>query len=94
MSSKQRANASNSASNSASASTSQSGVFARPTPPSGYLVTVSHVQITPLLEACFQRQLERTASGDAFEAITSADLGLSAVTVTLSAEGICYPTGE
>ena len=94
MSSKQRANTSNSASNSASASTSQSGVFARPTPPSGYPVTVSHVQITPLLEACFQRQLERTASGDALEAITSADLGLSTVTVMLSAEGIRYPTGE
>jgi len=46
------------------------------------------------MEACFQRQLERAASGEAFEAATSTDLGLSTVTVTLSAEGIHYPTGE
>jgi predicted methyltransferase len=90
MSSKQRAKPTNSA----SGPDSSAGVFARPTPPTGYPVTVSHMQITPLLEACFQRQLERTASGDAFEAATSTDLGLSTVTVTLSAEGIHYPTGE
>jgi predicted methyltransferase len=90
MSSKQRAKPTNSA----SGPDSSTGVFARPTPPAGYPVTVSHMQITPLLEACSQRQLERAASGEAFEAVTSADLGLSTVTVTLSADGIHYPTGE
>ncbi len=90
MSSKQRANSANAA----SASSSPSGVFARPTPPTAYPVTVSHMQIAPLLEACFQRQVERAASGDVVEVTTSADLGLSPVIVTLSAEGIRYPTGE
>ncbi|HEY7848460.1 MAG TPA: methyltransferase domain-containing protein, partial [Ktedonobacterales bacterium] len=71
-----------------------SGAFARPLPPTGYPVTVSHVQIGPLMEACYQRQLETAKSGDAFEATTSADLGLSTLTVTISAEGMRYPSGE
>lgn len=70
------------------------GVYARPAAPTGYPVTVSHLQIAPLLEAYAKRQGTGPAEGEALEVSTSADLGLSTVTVALGHDGVRYPTGE
>lgn len=76
------------------APTPPAGVFARPTPPTGYPATVSHVQLKPLL-AAWQAHLAAGGAPDgAIEVETSADLGLSTLTVTLTSTGIIYPTGE
>lgn len=80
--------------NPAGGQSAASSVFAKPSPPTGYPVTVSHVQIDPLMEACYQRQLTIAAGGEAFAATTSADLGLSTLPITISAEGMRYATGE
>lgn len=65
-----------------------SGVFGRPTPPTGFPLTVSHVQLRPLLAAWEAQTEERTS------ATTSPDLGLSTLEVTLSADGVSYPGGD
>jgi len=65
-----------------------SGVFGRPTPPVGFPLTVSHVQLRPLLAAWHARPTEEIT------ATTSPDLGLSTQTVTLSVDGVRYPDGE
>ncbi|HZC04675.1 MAG TPA: methyltransferase [Ktedonobacterales bacterium] len=71
-----------------------SGLYARPTPPTGYAVTVSHVQISPLMEACAERGLTTVPEGEAYAATTSADLGLSTLSVRMSRVGVRYPAGE
>ena len=64
------------------------GVFGPPAPPVGYPLTVSHVQLRPLL-AQWQANPQESTSG-----VTSPDLGLSTLDVSLTAEGIAYPNGE
>lgn len=64
------------------------GVFAIPTAPGGSALTVSHVQLTPLL-AARQANTEPTLT-----TTTSPDLGLSTVEVTLTPTGLIYPSGE
>lgn len=64
------------------------GVFGRPTPPVGFPLTVSHVQLRPLLAEWEARQVEQTP------ATTTPDLGLSTLEVLLSADGVQYPSGE
>ncbi len=64
------------------------GVFAIPTAPVGYALTVSHVQLTPLLAA------RQANSEPTFSATTSPDLGLSTVEVILTPTGLIYPSGE
>ncbi len=64
------------------------GVFAIPSATTGYPLTVSHVQLAPLLVA-WEANTEPTCS-----ATTSPDLGLSTVEVTLTTTGLIYPSGE
>ena len=70
------------------------GVYAKPSPPTGYPVTVSHLQVVPLLEAYARHQRGGATDPEPLEASTSTDLGLSTVTVTLSDDGVRYPAGE
>lgn len=64
-------------------------LYARPQPPAGYPVVVSHVQIEPLL-AAYEAQ---TASQPPPTLETSADLGLSQIGVPLDIAGVHYPDG-
>lgn len=68
-----------------SSSGGNAGIFAPPSPPTGYPVTVSHLQLRPLLAA------REASDADQLTATTSADLGLSTVEVTLTATGVAYP---
>ncbi|HEX8981258.1 MAG TPA: methyltransferase domain-containing protein [Ktedonobacterales bacterium] len=64
------------------------GIFAIPSAPTGYPLTVSHMQLAPLL-AVWQANTETTLS-----VTTSPDLGLSTVEITLTPTGLVYPAGE
>lgn len=70
------------------AQAAQPGAFAPPSAPSGYPLTLSHVQARPLLA-----QWE-AGSGEPQTATTSPDLGLSTVPVTLTSAGVSFPSGE
>lgn len=70
------------------------GVFAKPSPPVGYPVIVSHLQVAPLLEEFTGSQARDASDGAPLEATTSADLGLSTISVALNDDGIRYPSGE
>ncbi|HET9109317.1 MAG TPA: methyltransferase domain-containing protein [Ktedonobacterales bacterium] len=70
------------------------GVYATPSPPTGYLVTVSRLQVAPLLEAYTKRQVRDASDSTSLEATTSADLGLSMISVALTDGGIRYSPGE
>jgi predicted methyltransferase len=65
-------------------------LYARPKPPAGFPVVVSHIQIAPLA-ALYD---ERSPGAESLELETSADLGLSTVTVTLDEDGLHYPDGS
>ncbi len=67
-------------------------VYARPTPPRGYAVTVSHAQIAPLLAAWLGHT--DAAHAEQLRATTSPDLGLSTVEVTLAPDGVRFASGE
>ncbi len=64
------------------------GAFGPPAPPVGYPLTVSHIQLRPLL-AQWEANPQEPAT-----ATTSPDLGLSTLDVSLTTEGIGYPGGE
>ena len=65
-----------------------SSAFGWPSPPTGYPLTVSHIQLRPLLAQWEAARREPQAAN------TSPDLGLSTVAVTLSDGGIAYSNGE
>ena len=71
-----------------------SGLYTRPAAPTGYPATVSHFQLAPLLAAWQAHLLAGGAPDDRIEVETSADLGLSTLTVTLTSTAVLYPTGE
>jgi uncharacterized protein len=64
-------------------------LYARPAPPAGYPVVVSHIQLAPLLTA-WQTQSDAIPVDEE----TSADLGLSTVTARLDSDGVRYPDGS
>ncbi|HEX8727405.1 MAG TPA: methyltransferase domain-containing protein [Ktedonobacterales bacterium] len=70
------------------------GAYAWPTPPTGYPVTVSYLQVAPLLATWEARLAAGVAPDERMEATTSADLGLSTLTVMLNSTGVIYPGGE
>jgi predicted methyltransferase len=70
------------------------GVYAWPTPPTGYPVIVSHLQMAPLLATWEAQVVAGAAPDERVEAMTSADLGLSTLTVSLTSAGVNYPGGE
>lgn len=70
------------------------GAYAWPTPPAGYPVTVAHFQVAPLLAAWDAHVRAGGSPDERILATTSADLGLSSLTVTLTSMGVSYPAGE
>lgn len=70
------------------------GVYAWPTPPTSYPVTVSHLQLAPLLAAWDARLAAGGSPDDHIETETSPDLGLSSRMATLTSTGVIYPSGE
>ncbi|HEX9035749.1 MAG TPA: methyltransferase domain-containing protein [Ktedonobacterales bacterium] len=64
-------------------------LYARPGPPEGYPVVVSHVQLAPLLAV-----RDSISGASVQEWKSSADLGLSIVSVRLNANGALYPDGS
>lgn len=64
------------------------GLFGWPAPPVGYPLTLSHVQLRPLLAAW------EAAPGEELVASATPDLGLSEVAVRLNAQGVMFPGGE
>ncbi len=70
------------------------GAYAWPTPPAGYPVTVAHFQVAPLLAAWDAHVRAGGSPDERILATTSADLGLSTLTVTLTSAGVIYPAGE
>jgi predicted methyltransferase len=71
-----------------------SGVYAWPTPPTSYSVTVSHLQIALLLAAWDALTAAGGSPDERISTTTSADLGLSTLAASLTSAGIIYPAGE